>query len=274
VSKHFEYLLGRLPEEEQDRFEEEWLMDDEGFEELVGAEDDLIDAYVAGRLTAEEAHRFEARFLSAPARRERVAFARALRQLADARPLIAVQAPRRRPWSSWLPLAASLAALAVGGWSLVRMQALSRSLSAARGEQQAVEGRLSAERARAEGLTADLAATRQGPGGITAWTLEGGGERAPGPSNERALPPSAEWVRLRLQAPALLPAADLRAVLETAEGRQLVVQEGLRPRGRAVEVMVPASLLVPGSYVLSLHGGPPPGETLESYVFFVAPVKR
>ncbi|HEX6737229.1 MAG TPA: hypothetical protein VF310_03045 [Vicinamibacteria bacterium] len=272
MSRHMEYLLGRLPDEEQDRFEEESLMNDEGFEELVAAEDDLIDAYVAGRLTADDAQRFEARFLAAPARRERVAFARALRQLADAGPAVApVPAGRPRVFT-WLPVAASLAALAVGGWSLVHMQELSRTLSAVRGEQQALEGRLAAERARAEGLASDLAATR-GPHEILDWTLQGGGERTGGPSNERQVPGSG-WVRLRLRAPALAASEPLRAVLETAEGRRVAVQEGLRARGGVVEVMVPGGVLVPGSYVVTLQGGPPPGEALETYVFFVAPEKR
>jgi hypothetical protein len=271
--RRMQYLLGRLPEPEQEDFEQESLMDDERFEELVSAEDDLIDAYVAGQLGAEDARRFEARFLAAPARRERVEFARALSRLVES-DVGRSPAASRRGWSWWLPLAASVAAAAVGGWSLLRVQGLAAALSGARGEQQVLERRLSQERARAERLAGDLAASREGAGGMASWTLEPGGERDPGRSPVRVVPADAEWVRLRLRADSVPAAAPLRVVVETAEGQRVALQEGLRPRPGAVEVILPAALLAPGSYVVVVGkgggGASRPDDVYETYALTVS----
>jgi hypothetical protein len=159
--------------------------------------------------------------------------------------------------------------MAVGGWSMLRMSGLSQALSRARGEQQATDRQLSQERARAEALAADLAAAREGVGGIATWTLERGGERDPGRAPDRLLPAGAEWIRLRLRAPAIPAAVPLRLVVETAEGRRLASQDGLRARGPAVDVVLPAALFAPGSYVLTLSGAPPPDEVVETYVLTV-----
>jgi hypothetical protein len=271
------YLLGQLSDEEQDRFEQESLMDDQRFEELVSAEDDLIDAYVAGELPPEDARRFEARFLSVPARRERVEFARSLHRLAaaEAGPLPAPEGARPgAPRGSRLALAASLAAAAVGGWSLLQVRELSRALHEARGEQQALDRRLAAEQARAGALAADLAAAREAPGAVVGWTLQAGGERSHGSPAARSLAPEVEWVRLRLRAPGIPPTARVRLTLETAEGAALAVQEGLRARGGAVEVILPAALLAPGSYVITLGGAPPPDGVFGAYTLTVVPPAR
>jgi hypothetical protein len=262
------YLLGRLPEDEQEALERDALGDDERFEALLAAEDDLIDAYVAGRLSGEDARSFEVLFLAVPARRERVEFARSLRRLVHA-----AGAPRRRS-PSWLPLAASLAACALAGWSVVRMQGLTDSLARERGERAALDDRLAGESARAAALAAELAAAREGAGVVASWALEPGGEREPSGAPARVVPADAEWVRLRLHAAGIPPQARLRVVLETAEGRRLAAQEGLRARpvadGHAVDVMFAAALLAPGSYVLTLSRAAPPEEVLAAYSVNVA----
>src|SRR5262245_58796761 len=81
------YLLGELPEGQEERFESEYFSSAGAFDELLAAEDELIDAYVAGRLPPEERARFENHFLSSPERLERVEFARTLRATAAQRPL-------------------------------------------------------------------------------------------------------------------------------------------------------------------------------------------
>ena len=43
-------LAGRLSEEERERLEDRLLIDDDLFDELAGAEDDLVDAFVRGDL--------------------------------------------------------------------------------------------------------------------------------------------------------------------------------------------------------------------------------
>jgi len=81
------YIMGGLSDRERERLEEEYFEDDEAFERLLIAEEDLIDAYARGELSAEERARFEQRVLPSPPGRERVQFARALAgAVSDARP--------------------------------------------------------------------------------------------------------------------------------------------------------------------------------------------
>jgi hypothetical protein len=72
------YLLGTLSEEEQRRFEERLLTEDDSLEELIVSEEDLIDDYVNDDLPADARLRFEQHFLCTPARQEMLRFAVAL----------------------------------------------------------------------------------------------------------------------------------------------------------------------------------------------------
>ncbi len=72
------YLLGALPEREQQQLEQKYMVDDAQFEELLAAEDDLLDAYVRGELSSTQRKQFETHFLVSPRRQKRLEFARAL----------------------------------------------------------------------------------------------------------------------------------------------------------------------------------------------------
>ena len=67
------YLLGDLPETEQTAVEQEYFADQEKFEEVWAAENDLVDRYVRGRLSRAERELFERNYLQSPKHRERVA---------------------------------------------------------------------------------------------------------------------------------------------------------------------------------------------------------
>lgn len=73
-----DYLLGLLPQEELERFEERYLEDETLFEELQEIEDELIDDYVGGALTAQQRAQFEEHFLRSAERQKKVEFARAI----------------------------------------------------------------------------------------------------------------------------------------------------------------------------------------------------
>lgn len=72
------YLLGDLPEEEREHFDELSVSDDEFAARLNTLENDLLDAYVRGELDGETLQHFQSRYLATPARRERVQMARLL----------------------------------------------------------------------------------------------------------------------------------------------------------------------------------------------------
>jgi hypothetical protein len=104
------YLLGELSEEEGARLEDEYFADDEAFEQLLAAEDELFDAYARGELSADRSARFERRVLHTRRGRERASFARELRRaVAEHRaPEAAARADAARGVSPRRPLFASL----------------------------------------------------------------------------------------------------------------------------------------------------------------------
>jgi hypothetical protein len=68
------YLLGNLEETGKTQLEERLLTDGQLFEELLIAEDELVDHYVAGRLGVDDKVRFESHFLVTPDRVRKMQF--------------------------------------------------------------------------------------------------------------------------------------------------------------------------------------------------------
>jgi anti-sigma-K factor RskA len=73
-----QYLLGALPEEEQQIIEQRLLTEDDLYQDLDVVEDELVDEYVSKELPPAEHDRFENYFLSTPERERELNFARAL----------------------------------------------------------------------------------------------------------------------------------------------------------------------------------------------------
>src|ERR1051325_3569380 len=76
-TKRVRYLLGLSSPIEREQIESEYFDDEDAFQEMLGAEDDLIDAYARGELAGEERRRFENNFVRSLRGRDRVQFARA-----------------------------------------------------------------------------------------------------------------------------------------------------------------------------------------------------
>jgi len=72
------YLLGQLSSGEQRQIEALLFEDEDVFDAIRDAEDDLIDRYLAGELAAADRAAFEHTFANSRSRQERIAFARAL----------------------------------------------------------------------------------------------------------------------------------------------------------------------------------------------------
>jgi hypothetical protein len=108
------YLLGLLPDEEATRLEERFFSEGTAFEELLLAEDDLIDDYLDERLSADERRAFEERLHVRPELQERLLARRvltaAMRRRRDA-------TRRSSRWRAWVVLAA--AAVLVVAWLVV-----------------------------------------------------------------------------------------------------------------------------------------------------------
>ncbi len=72
------YLLEELPEDDQERFEDECFVQESWPTQINLVEEDLIDAYLRDELTQERRQRFEQNYLTTQARQERVSMAAAL----------------------------------------------------------------------------------------------------------------------------------------------------------------------------------------------------
>jgi len=73
------YLLGRLPEPDCERLEENYFCDNEVFLALLDAKDQLISDYLNEKLQPEDRKRFEQHFLTSPGRKQEVEFAASFR---------------------------------------------------------------------------------------------------------------------------------------------------------------------------------------------------
>ncbi|HZS05678.1 MAG TPA: hypothetical protein VFD58_12640 [Blastocatellia bacterium] len=72
------YLLGGLGEKEMAQLEKNMLADDDFFEQILIAENELIDDYVRGGLSSHDRESFGSHFLSSSERRQKLKFAESL----------------------------------------------------------------------------------------------------------------------------------------------------------------------------------------------------
>jgi hypothetical protein len=129
------YLLGQLPEEEQDRVEDRYAVDEDFFEELLIIETELIDQYVKDELPGRARQQFETYFLSSPSRFERLDTARTMMRWLATAPVSTTQPSTHREARSWfqnlspfwknrtLQLATGIAIVAVvfaSSWAIIR----------------------------------------------------------------------------------------------------------------------------------------------------------
>jgi len=138
------YLLGLLPRNEADRFDEATVVDDDVAARLRGVEDDLVDAYVRGTLAIDLRERFESHYLASPRRRERVAFAAAFARAVDEAARSVPSPSWRRRWMPALLPALAIAAtllLAVSAGLLFESVRLGRGLSIAESNSAALDRR-------------------------------------------------------------------------------------------------------------------------------------
>jgi hypothetical protein len=278
------YLLGRLPDDEHTRIEALLFEDDDAFEAIRDAEDDLIDRYVAGELTPADRHAFEHAFAVSTSRQDRIALARTLSQgpaSAAAAPVAAasgttapgasapapVESPRRQPRRSFAVRRLALAA----GATLAAVLVLTLA------------------------WRAQLRGTPSPSGPATGDAASGSGETMHGPSDSVAiatfslprielrrgagnlprlpLPRGTTAIRLQPELEAPIPRAGYLVTLRRVEG-QVVWQETARAdvASDRFSVTVPARLVGPGDYVMSLATPGTPPEDSADYPFrIVAP---
>jgi hypothetical protein len=245
------YLLGELTEEECDALEQSYFAREDGFEELLAIEQELIDAYVAGDLPTERRARFESR-LPASQHRDAIDFARALRATLDA------PKRRRRP-GPWLAAAAVLA-LAAAAWVALR---------SGRGPEERTAGQSAPTAAPLAAPSVSETPRAAAPQAL-AVTLAPGLLRDAGRMTRIVVPPATERLVFTLVLEGET-AATYQAELQKASGAPVDHFAPLRPHkgdgGTVVDVFVLARPLLAGDYVLQLQSGPGGRVAEAEYVF-------
>jgi len=296
------YLLGDLPQEERARFENRYLDDEDVFEELLVVENDLIDSYVQGALTVRERQQFEGKYLKSRQGREKVAFARDLRQVSESTKL-AVSSNRtsllKRMWTAFsaqqktpqLVLAfAAIIVLVCGSWLIVRNRGLQNDLHQALAQQAELRGEQEILRQHITRLEENASGERnQHRAGTDVATeipispyvtlnLNPGVARSLGALQKMLkLPPTASSVRLNLLVDRDEDVS-YHAILRTAEGGEgnLVERKDLKSmrvgNQRAVVLILSAKLLDTQDYIVTLssdNGTQGAEEEVEAYSFRV-----
>ncbi len=260
------YLLGdELSERVQARIESRYIKDDRYFDELERIEKRLTEDYAAERLPERERILFEKSPLSAGRRKRRLEVLQGMQRFfSQAQAKIdrptAAPAPERqhkpRPgyWLAWG--SAALGAAACAGLIFSELQLREELRSAQLAARTAASARPRTAAA------------------IPSFVLEPGIAR--GESAQRVI--RYPLVQLHLKIPELSNYSGFEAGLETPSGKLILKQNRLSSQSAGgvhfVPIEIPASVLSPGDYVLTLSGRTPGNkwERLRSYIFRVEEV--
>ena len=286
------YLLGQLTEKEQQQLEEQLMTSNECFEQLLVAEDELVDEFLHGTLSAGEQQRFNNYFLCTPDRRQKLRFSRSLQRylLANAeRPravwtgpwFLALRSPY--PVMGWGLAGALLLLVIGGGWSVFKISHLQKQLVSARAQQtnpqvqvQDLRQQLTQLRERNDQLASDLrrqqnqrttleqelaalktSSSQNSSSSMIAFALIPGMVRDLEGMKKIVIPTGTAWVQLQLD-----PEGDdytrYQAVLQKAEGDDIWNQSSpkvkMKGNNEMVVLTLPAKLLSRGDYILKLSG--------------------
>jgi hypothetical protein len=249
-----DYLLGTLPEAARQPVEERLLTDRPFLEELIAAEDELIDEHLAGALSPAETQNFTNHFLNTDERRNKLQFARAFRRYVAAHAPAEAVEPETEP--APVLVLPPVPPPDPGGWSL-------RALFSRRNPGFAFAF-VAALLLVVAGVTWVAALRPHASGRVVAVYLTPGLVRDAGNGAQLALVPGTDAAELRLE----LPRADYaayKADLQTPEGRTVQTAAGLKPATvegrRVVALQVPGELLPAGDYQLRLSGTDASGNT-------------
>lgn len=243
-----QYLLGNLPQKNLAELEIR-LLGDKGFcEELLVAEDELIDEYLADRLSGAERKSFESHFLITPERQQKLRFSRAFRKYVKLNELVypqkgTTESERQTSLAGKLwSLKSSLA------WIPNRNRVLAFSLGAALV--------FAASWMVFRNRSSETTVQRQ-PGNIVKIALISGSTRGDGATQKVLVPPGVDSAQLEIEL-ARNEYKTYSAELLTPENSSLMTRDGIRPEvtnGHGIVYFtLPAQILKPGDYQVRLDG--------------------
>lgn len=273
------FLLGELEESERCRLEDRCLADDDYFEQVVRAEEWLVEGFVRGSLSAELCRRFDVASRTSSRRAVRVRLERVLQRSGGVMESTAPAAPgaaggkvaaTARVWGRRPALRFALAAAA--GLAAVALAATFAMLNhGLQGRLTQAEADLAHTREHVNRLERD--SRRDESGGAVPATQVAVLALEPGLLRGDAEPPRLildtdirlVWLQLRVAAPAAH--REYRVLVLTPEGQELARLNHLAARATAeslvVDVPLPAALLAGRTAVLARLVGLDPGEEPE-----------
>ena len=281
------YLLGEATEEDQLRLEEQFLANEESYQQLLALEDELRYEYAQGSLPARQREQFERRFLATAEDRQKVALAqeilagvnKAFKETSAA----VVPAGRRR--STWWEGLASFFAMSRSGrrfafaaatflvllgasWLFFRSLQLQnriaeleaerksaqqhaiQELAGQRVQQEQLRREVEQQRSRNVELTRELAKAKpQTSANFLSFILAPGLARDTEGPRQLVIPANAGFVRLQLAVKGQSSYQTYRAELQTVEGQQIWGKET-----HQTTLIIPPRLLTLGDYVIELKG--------------------
>jgi hypothetical protein len=273
-----DYLLHKLPGEEETEIEERYFADPEFLRQLRSIERELIDRYVRDELTGEEKRSFERKYLSSACRRERVEFARALAELTSRAPAVTTgefTGQKATPWWQSLPallrgdnravaLAAMVFVIVFGLWAaFVLVDRSNQGQEVVRQEDATPEpdGHQPGTTAQPAnggqtqpGKESDKTPRSKAPPRVATFTLSPYLDRDDAEAKEIIIPSGIKTIRLRLYHEGGQHGT-YEAVLMTPEGEQVWKDNAARGKASEPGVLVlslPARLLTSRDYVLRL----------------------
>jgi hypothetical protein len=278
------YLLGLLPDEEAERYDEQSVADSDVAARLRTVENDLVDAYVRGTLDEEFRQPFESFYLASPRRRDKVRFAERFVGAVDRAPAAGAAvaaAPRTAAIRSrvvWSLAPAAMLLLACGILFLQDVR-LRRGLTEAQrhgadlnGRAGALAGQLDEQRAANDTIRKELDRVRAADPIALVLRAQ---TRAVGSVSAIALSPGVRVVAFDLE----LEGSDFpqyQVALKDPVTNHIVwrsdpLTPGSSHRPPAIAVTVPATVLKPQHYLLELSGRNSAGavDTVGSYAFQV-----
>jgi hypothetical protein len=275
------YLLGNMPVEGQEQVEL-WLMsDDQAYDLLEAAEDDLIDDFLQGELRGPDLDQFQNHFLVAPERKNKLQFSCSLHRFIRSRSLFerasfwtAVRASLQFRRAPAYAVAALLALLLVGGiWTAERDILLQRrpdsamnQLADTRRQRDEPQKQLQEAQTATQNLEQQVRALEETVArpksgstspALLAVNLIPNLTRATSDIPAVAVTGDTQFVQFSL---ALLDDnySSYRVSLRDAGGKEIWRKDGLTsmaaPGGKAIVVLIPATLLVPADYTFTLSG--------------------
>ncbi len=249
-----QYLLGQLPPEESSQIEERLFTDAAFYEELLIAEDELVDDYLAGGLSDSDRESCETHFLLTPERKQKIRFALAFKEYVSAPSMaqptkgialdrisqdaveVPDRSPKKRPFLSFLPFGNPIVSYSVAAAALLIVVGIALIV-----------------------VKNWTSPTPHEPGQSLAVALTPGVARDDsGTIKEFAIPSGTDAVQLELRIGRDVQYQSYRASLQTVDGVEKLRVSDLKTTATGNSVIVPlkvaAGFLTRGDYYVKLSG--------------------